>query len=300
MEIENMELRQLQYFQEVCRSGSFTRAAANLYVAQPVITNAIHKLEAELGVRLLNRNNKMIALTAEGQVFLERITFLLEYAGDVIQEMHDFDNPNRSSLRLGIPPQIGNYFFPHLFTTFSALYPGLNLVVTEESSSNIVALVEKGELEVGLVVLPESAPHINARFLFTQPIVVCVGKDHPLNGRTELDLIELKDEKFIMRRPESYQRNLIVFHCNKSGFSPNIIFSSSQIQTIKTMVANNIGIAFFMEMTVRDDASVTMIPLRDPVCVNIGLVWKKEKYISKAAHAFIKFTGTDLFPHPNT
>lgn len=118
-----MEIRQLQYFQEVCRSGSYTRAAASLYVAQLVITNAIHKLETELGVRLLNRNNKMIALTVEGQVFLERINYLLEYTNDILQEMHDLDNPSRSSLRLGIPPQIGNYFFPHLFTKFNACTP---------------------------------------------------------------------------------------------------------------------------------------------------------------------------------
>lgn len=176
------------------------------------------------------------------------------------------------------------------------MYPSLNLVVTEESSSNIIALIEKGELEVGLVILPESSSNLDVRFLFTQPTVLCVGKAHHLRGRTNIDLIELQNEKFIMRKPGSYQRNLIVFNCQKLGFSPNIFFSSSQIQTIKTMVANNIGIAFFMEMTVADDPSMTIIPLRDPLPVNIGLVWKKEKYISKAAHAFINFAGTDLFP----
>lgn len=288
-----MELRQLQYFKEVCRSGSFTKAAANLYVAQPVITNAILKLEAELNVRLLHRTNKSVTLTDEGQVFLERVNVLLEFAADIFQEMRDFDTLKGASLRLGIPPQIGNYLFPHVFTRFSAIYPALDLVVAEESSSTIISLVEKGELEVGIVVLPEkSSTSVQSRVLFQQPIVLCVGKSHPLSGRTEVDLAELREDKFIMRKPGSLQRDIVIQQCHKHGFSPNVIFSSSQIQTIRTLVANNAGISFLMEMTVRGDQTIQPIALKEPILLNIGVVWKKEKYITKVAHAFIDFVCT--------
>ena len=285
-----MELRQLQYFQEVCRAGNFTKAAANLYVAQPVITNAIIKLETELNVRLLNRTNKSVSLTEEGKVFLQRINILLEYASDIYQEMRDFNPLNLGSLHFGIPPQIGNFLFPYVFTDFRSLYPNLQLTVTEESSSTIITLVESGELEVGIIVMPEvNPPTIRSRLLFKQPIVLCVGKNHPLSRRTEIDLAELRDENFIMRKPGSLQRDIIIQQCRQHGFSPTIIFSSSQIQTIRTLVAKHVGVAFLMEMTIRGEQMIQPIPLKDPVSLNIGVVWKKGKYISKAAHAFIDF-----------
>lgn len=285
-----MELRQLQYFKEVCHSGSFTKAAANLYVAQPVITNAIQKLENELNVRLLHRTHKSVTLTDEGKVFLERVNVLLEFASDIFKEMRDFDAQNFGSLRLGIPPQIGNYLFPHVFVRFTSLYPALNLVVAEEGSSTIINMVDNGELEVGIVVLPDKKPtNVQTHILFQQPIVLCVGKEHLLCDRDTVDLSELRNEKFIMRKPGSLQRDIVIREFEKHGISPNIIFSTSQIQTIRTLVANNAGVSFLMEMTIRGDQSIHPIALKEPILLNIGVVWKKEKYISKAAHAFIDF-----------
>jgi DNA-binding transcriptional LysR family regulator len=298
----NMELRQLQYFQEVCRSNSFTKAAANLFVAQPVITNAILKLEAELNVRLLNRTNKSVSLTAEGQVLWERTNTLLELVSDIFQEMRDFNAPKGGTLNLGLPPQIGNILFPSVFTKFRNLYPDLQLIVNEETSLSIISLVEKGDIEVGIIVLPDVKPeHVETRILFQQPIVLCVGKSHPLSTRRKVSLEELRNEKFIMRKPGSLQRDIVMNQCQKHQFSPDIILSSSQIQTMRTLVANHVGIAFFMEMTVRDDPTIKQIALKEPFSVNIGVVWKKEKYISKAAQAFINFvcsTCTNQIPEP--
>jgi len=291
-----MEMRQLQYFQEVCRSGSFTKAAINLFVAQPVITNAIHKLEDELGVRLLNRTNKAVSMTAEGEVLLERVDVLLGLADEIFQEMCDFNMLNKGSLRLGVPPQIGNYLFPRLFAEFSVLYPKLNLVVSEEVSGVTISLLEKGDLDVGIVVLPESLPNMETRFLFTQPIVLCVAKSHRLNGCDSVDWAQLQDEKFIMRKPGSIQRDLVIRQCQQHGFSPNIIFSTSQIQTIKTLVTHNLGIAFLMEITVQGDSSLHVIPLTEPTSVKIGLAWKKGRYVSKAVQTFINFV-IDAYRH---
>ncbi|EGO65261.1 LysR family transcriptional regulator [Acetonema longum] len=292
-----MELRHLEYFKEVCRSGSFTKAASNLYVAQPVVTNAILKLEAELNVRLLHRSNKSVTLTNEGQLFLTRIESLLELADDIHKEMRDCNSHNSGSLRLGIPPQIGNRLFPYVFIHFNKRYPDLNLIVTEENSSCIISMVAKGELEVGIVVLPETPlENVQSQTLFQQQIVLCVGTGHPLRGRETVALSELRNEKFIMRKPGSLQRDIMIQRCQACGFTPNIIFSSSQIQTIRTLVAHNVGISFLMQMIVLDERKIRPISLKDPILLNIGVVWKKDKYISKAAQAFIDFVCTTWKP----
>jgi DNA-binding transcriptional LysR family regulator len=287
-----MELRELGYFQEVCRTGSFTRAAANLYVAQPSVTNAIHKLEAELGVQLLNRTNKTVSITPEGQIFFDRINTLLNLVNEITQEMRDFNTLSRGSLKLGIPPQIGANLFPDLFMEFGALYPNLNLSVFEEGSVATLDLLEKGELDVGIIILPDLAPNLNTYHLRQETILLCLSPQHPLNRRTEVSFAELRDEKFILRKTDSFHRDIVINQCRKHGFAPNIVFSSNQIQTIKSLVAKNVGIAFFMEMVVKNDPTVVALPLSAPLSVSIGVAWKKGRYISKAAQAFIDFAAT--------
>ncbi|MDR3592613.1 MAG: LysR family transcriptional regulator [Negativicutes bacterium] len=287
-----MELRELEYFREVCRTGSFTRAAVNLYVAQPSVTNAVRKLESELGVQLFHRTNKTVTITPEGQVFLERITALLCMAEEIVQEMRDFDTLSRGSLKLGIPPQIGANLFPDLFMEFGALYPNINLSVFEEGSVATLDLLEKGELDVGIIVLPETAHELNIHHLRQEPILLCLSPRHPFNGRDVVDFSELRDEKFILRKTDSFHRNIVLEQCRRHGFTPNVIFSSNQLQTIKSLVAKNVGIAFFMEMVVKHDPTLVSLPLREPLSVHIGLAWKKGRYTSKAAQAFIDFAIT--------
>lgn len=284
-----MELRELEYFQEVCRTGSFTKAAANLYVAQPSVTNAIRKLEAELGVQLLNRTNKTVTVTPEGHLFLERTTTLLGMVEELTQEMHDMNNLSWGSLKLGVPPQIGANLFPSLFMEFGTLYPNINLSVFEEGSAATVNLLEKGELDVGIVILPEANDNLHTRPLRQEPILLCVSPLHPLGKRNIVDFSELRDEKFILRKTDSFHREIVVSQCRKYGFVPNVVFSSNQIQTIKSLVAKNVGVAFFMEMVVASDPSIAAIPLGEPLSATIGLAWKKGRYTSKATQAFIEF-----------
>jgi Transcriptional regulator len=284
-----MELRQLQYFCEICHTGSFTKAAANLFVAQPVITNAIHKLEDELEIRLLNRTNKTVTLTAEGRRMLERTEILLGFTNDIYREMTDFNQLSRGSIRLGIPAQIGNYLFPRIFGEFGTRYPKLDLFAAEVVSGQIITMLEKDELDVGIIVLPDSLPNMEKQLLFKQNILLCLSKTHPLCQQKEVSFSDLKNEKFIMRMPGSQQREIIFQECQKCGFIPNVIFSSSQVQTIKTLVARNIGISFLMEISLLDETSIYTIPMAEPISLNIGLVWKKERYISRATQAFMDY-----------
>lgn len=284
-----MELRQLEYFREVCRTGNFTRAAANLYVAQPAVTAAIHKLEDELEVQLFDRNNKRVTLTPEGRLFLERVQGLLAMANDITQEMRDFGTLEGGIIRLGVPPQIGAYLFPKIFLEFGTRFPRLQLNVSEEGSAGTVRLLEKGELDVGLVILPEDPGDLVTRPIRREPILLCLSPLNPLCRQAPVPFADLKDEKFILRKTDSFHREIVLRECRRCGFIPNVILSSSQIQTIKSLVSKNVGIAFFMEMVTRDSPEMVALPLAEPLHVTIGLAWKRGKYVSRATQAFIDF-----------
>jgi len=284
-----MELRQLRYFREICHTGSFTQAATNLFVAQPVITNALHKLEDELKVQLLNRTNKAVTLTAEGRLLLEKSEALLSLADEVYREITDFNYLSSGSIRLGIPAQIGNYLFPRIFGEFNLLYPHLNLVASEIESGKIVSLLEKDDLDIGIVVLSDNLSTMRTKFLFNQNVLLCVAEEHPLRLQKSVSFPDLQNERFIMRMPGARLRDIIIDQCKKNGFIPNIVFSSSQIQTIKTLVSRNIGISFLMELSVLDDPSIFTVPMATSLNLNIGLVWKKGRYVSKSTQTFIDY-----------
>lgn len=288
-----MDLRGLEYFREVCRTESFTQAAANLYVAQPGITNAIRKLEAEFKVQLFKRDHRSVSLTPEGKVLYQRVEKLLNFANDIKQELWDFNNFNKGNLSLGLGPQIGASLFPDIYLDFSKRYPKIDFSVLEEGAITLLDLIEKGELDLAIVVLPEAYKYINIYPLCQQTIKLCVAKDHWLSSSSVVNFAELSQEKFILRKSGSFHREIILHQCRKNGFVPNIIFSSNQTQLITSMVAKNTGIAFFMDMAVKNNSDIVTIDLQEPLLVTIALIWRKEKYVSKAMQAFIEFIRSE-------
>ena len=284
-----MDLRQMKYFQEVCRECNFTRAAANLFVAQPAITNAIRKLETELGTKLLNRTNKEVSLTSEGRILLERVSHILVSVEETLQEMQDIKGLKRGALSLGVPPQIGAYMFPVIFTEFGSRFPALKLNVFEQGSAATTASLEKGELDVGIVILRNPSPLLKTVTLHLEPVCLCVSPEHRLAGQKLVDFSELRHEKFVLRQKDSFFREIVLELCQKHEFTPNVVLSSNQIQTIKALVAKNVGITLLMEMVLKNDPSVASIHLEGSPSVSIGLAWKKGKYVSEATQAFIDF-----------
>ena len=290
----------MEYFQAVSRLQNFTRAAEELHVAQPSITSAIHKLEEELGVILFDRSHKKITLTTEGVAFGARIEKILFDIRQVVEEMDDFNKLKKGSIKFAVPPMIGAYLFPNIFNLFKAAHPNLELLVYEEGSLAARNMLEKEELDLGIIILPEGAPMLNGIPIVQQEIVLCVAPDHPLSAAESVSFSQLQQESFVLLKEEFFHRRLILDECTRHGFMPRVVLSSNQIETIKAMVASNAGISFLMKMVVRNHSNLVGIPLAEPLKITIGLAWKKGKYLSKAAQAFIDFivdyTNSPQFP----
>lgn len=129
-----VELRQLECFQMVGRLGSITEAAQQQNVVQPSVSVAIKKLEAELGVKLLDRSRRKVTLTSVGRIFLQRVNYILGYLQDSVAEMNDYRMAQKGSVRIGITPIMGALLFPHAFANFQEHNPGVNVTVVEEGS----------------------------------------------------------------------------------------------------------------------------------------------------------------------
>lgn len=285
-----MELRQIEYFCMVGKLQSFTRAAEQLHISQPSITQAIRKLEEEIDVQLFDRSKKKAVLTLEGQAFLSRMEKILDDCQQAIQEAKDFKTWRKGTVKLGVPPMIESYLFPDIFSCFKQAYPGLQLIAFEETSSlDAAAKLEKDELDLAIIILPENSETLNTSVITQEQLVLCMHPNHPLRQQKTVRFDQLKNEQFILLKEKSYQHQVVVSRCLRQHFMPNTILSSNQIKTIKSLIANGSGISLLMTMVVRDDQHIAVVPLQEPIIFDIGLAWKKDKCLSNASIAFIKF-----------
>ena len=132
-----MKINQMEYFAQVCRLGTITRAAKELHVSQPSVTAAIHEMEKELGVSLFYRRNNKLYLTEEGNFVLDRVVDILKDVERLDRDLKGFVG-TKNLIRLGVPLQIGACLLPLLFGKFRKMNPEVKLEIQESGAMDIV------------------------------------------------------------------------------------------------------------------------------------------------------------------
>ncbi|MDF2570290.1 MAG: cynR 5 [Sporomusa sp.] len=290
-----MELRQLEYFQMVCRLNSISKAAEHLHIAQPSVSIAIQKLEEELGIQLFHRTHRQITPTSEGLIFLQRVNKILTQVGDSINEMNDLKSFPKGSIKIGIPPMIGIFLFPQIFAQFRKQYPHIELTAVEGGSLTIQNLVEQGRIDIGIITQSNSSSALEILPITTGQIHVCLPPHHPLSSLASIPFNKLRDQPFILLKEDTYNRQVVIEECKKYHFTPNIVFSSSQVETIISLIELEIGISFLFDAIAKNYSKIYSCPLSEPINFQIVLAWNKNRYLTSTSKAFIDFmTGTHL------
>lgn len=293
-EVAVIELRQLEYFQMASRLRNITRAAERLRVSQPNITVAIKKLEAELGIQLFDRSQKQLSLTPEGAVFLNRIELALRNIQDAVLEVNDYKQLQKGVIKIGIPPMIGAYLFPKIFSSFQRRYSHLDIYLHEEGSMSIREQLERDELDFGIIIISGASQNLELLPMSRNQIVCCVPETSPLAKEKFITWDTIEKSNIVMLKEGSFLRKTIFEHMKGAGITPKIVLESNQVVTLKGLVASGVGLGFLLDIVVEDTPGVVAIPLADPLFVDVGLAWKKDRYISKAAQSFIDFCKETL------
>jgi len=287
-----MDLKKMEYFESVSRLKSFTKAAEELHVAQPSITVSILKLEEELGVCLLQRNQRSVDLTREGEIFLVRVKNILNDVQNIVNEMYDLGSKANRELKLAIPTSLGSWMFPIIFSEYTSRCPHVILNIRELGVQNIINRVCDETIELGLIVLSDPAPPYMTLPFYHGQLLVMVPRDHPLSHYEKIPFEILKDERFILCAGGSYIKKRVMAECEKYSFTPDIIFTPLQVVTSFNMVASGAGITFVLDDTiaiVKDNPHIAIRPLAEPIEFQTGFIWAKDKYLSAVALDFIKF-----------
>lgn len=286
-----MDIRQIEYFTEVAKQLSFTKAASVLHVSQPSISKAIQNLEVELGVPLFYRSSKQLELTDAGQAVLINAQHVLEAFKNLRSELTDLMDLKKGQIRIGIPPIVGAEFFSKLVSQYKEKFPYIQIILTEVGSKKIRLGVEAGELDIGLICnLSVANEHLESIGILKDPLKLIVHRDHPLASESFVEVSDLEKETFIIYRKDFTLYDRIIEECSKNGFFPSIACESSQKDLIIEMVAAKLGIALLPKKIcdkIQYD-SIVAIPFKEEqIFLELGMTWKKNKYLSFAVREFI-------------
>lgn len=284
-----MELRQLEYFRQVCRLGGVGRAAEALHVSQPSISVSLQKLEEDLGVPLFDRRQRRLRLTREGERMLEHAETILRHSANAQEEMRDYGASRKGLIRLGLTPIVGAFVFPALFAGFRARHPDLELRCLEEGSLAIRRKLAASELDLGLLIVSEAPPSLEVRPLAASAIHVCLPPHHPLAQEAQLTLPQMAAEPFLLFQEDAYMRQLILRECGRHGVTPDIRFSSRQIETILSLVEEGVGVGFLPAAIAGKHPRVVSRPLAPALSIQAGFAWNRAAYLSRASRLLLDY-----------
>lgn len=292
-----MELRQLQYALQIAAEKNFSRAAEKLHIAQPSLSQQLSKLEKELGVLLFQRNTNSVELTHAGAAFMEKARSILDMVGQLTKEMEDISDMKKGKLIVGSLPITGSHVLPRVLPLFHNRYPGIEIHLVEDTTQVLEHLTAAGQTDLCLLTLPVQEPNLAYDNLLEEEIVLAVPSQHPLaaraangEGQAAVTIEELKKEPFIVLKRGQGFRQIAVELCQEHGFEPRIVFESSNIETVQSLVAAGMGIAFVPHMIAIGHGSTfkpVYLHLKERPSRMLVVAHRKGRYMSKAAEAFL-------------
>jgi DNA-binding transcriptional LysR family regulator len=285
-----MELRQIRYVLAVAEERSFSRAAGRLHLAQPSLSQQIAKLEKLLGVTLFHRLPQHVELTDAGQRFVQVAQSLIDMAEGLEREMRAYAVGESGKLLVGSLPITGAYVLPRVIPAFTKQFPGVELQLIEDTSSNLEQLLVRGKIDVSLLTMPIADPSLEVIPAIHEEIYLAVPPQHPLAKRQEVDLAELAGQPFILLKEGQGFRTISLRLCEQAGFRPRIVFESSNIQTVQSLVAAGMGFSFAPKM-------ITLAPgtTEPPVYLSLTgrpfrtlvVAYRKDRPLSRPAESFV-------------
>lgn len=284
-----MDIRHLEYFIEVARYCSFTKAAQTLYISQPAISKAIKNIEDEFGIVLFDRSGKKVILTDAGKILYNQAKSIVKSFNSLSTEINDLVNLEKGNIRIGLPPMIGSNFFPKVITQFHEKYPNVTIQLVEVGAKRVETEVGNGNLDMGVAVLPTDEEIFHTFQFVKDSLKLIVHPSHPLAEREVVTLSELAEEDFVYFHEDFTLHDRILEECLNRGFEPRIISKSSQWDFIVEMVAFNLGIALMPETICKELTCVKVLPLTEPeIPWHLGIIWRRDGYLSFAAREWIK------------
>jgi len=286
-----MNLRELQYLVAVDEERHFHRAAERCFVSQPTLSGQLKKLEEELGVLLVERTSRQVAMTEVGRIVADKARGILAEVKGIREVAETFHDPMAGELHVGLIPTVAPYLLPVIMPALKKTYPKLRLWLHEYQTGVLLERLHRAELDLLILALPVDSSEFAELNLYLEPFQLAVPRTH--SGEFDQPLIQLGDlenREMLLLEEGHCLRGQALDVCFMAGASENTGFHASSLETLRHMVGEDMGMTLIPELAVpvrptRADP-IRYIPFADPKPNRrIGMLYRHGSYREEAYRA---------------
>jgi DNA-binding transcriptional LysR family regulator len=282
----NLDLGDLRAFVAVAERGSFHAAASDIHLSQPALSRRVAKLEASLGVRLLDRTTRKVELTTVGRDFARKARELLNGLDQSLLGISEIAERLSGEVTVACVPSAVRYFLPGVLQRYHEKYPRIVLRIADEGAGDVLSSVARGEADFGVNYIGAHEPNIEFEPVLKESFVVACRKDHALAKRRKVSWAELGKYDYMTVAKASGNRFLLDLALAETPDRPRSFCEVRHVMTVVSLVEAGLGIAAVPQLAMPPGDHPTLVSVRlvEPaVTRTVGLIRRRGIALSPAA-----------------
>lgn len=292
----SVTLRQMRYFVSAVETGKFSLAAADCGVTQSAITLALKSLEDHLGASLFDRTPTGVTLTQEGHRFLQKVRAILADVAEATRSVEKEPSAAiKGKLRIGTTDTVIGYFLGSHLMRFRNRFPDIDVEITQYERPELEERLIAGEYDLGVMLVSNLRRRdvLGSSILFPSQRRLWLPARHRLLDREQISLLDLASEPYVMLTVDEADQTALSYW-NRAGVSPNVVLRTANVEAVRTLVGQGMGISILSDMVFRpwslegDRIEVRNVVEKIP-SMDVGMAWRLADSISPAAEEFRTF-----------
>ncbi len=283
----NYSLRQLRVFVAVSRYGSFSRAGESIGLSQSAVSHSMKELEAEMGVRLLDRTTREVALTDAGLRLANRVEPLLDELHAMLLDTRSFGTQHNGRVRIASSQTISAQLMPQCIASGALQYPDICVLLRDQAQQLVLNSVRNAEVDFGIVIDPGENTDLDCEPILHEPFLMMCREDHPLAALPEVKWQALNGQKLVLQDYASGSRILIDGALKAQKVKAEIVQEIGHPATLFPMVEAGIGISVIPALALPgpEGSKLVVKSLVPEINRVLMLVKRKNRSLSPAAQA---------------
>ncbi|MDH5649695.1 MAG: DNA-binding transcriptional regulator OxyR [Gammaproteobacteria bacterium] len=284
-----MNLRELEYLVAISEERHFHKAAQRCFVSQPTLSGQLKKLENELGILLVERNNRQVIMTDVGEAVADQARNILAQAKGIKEIAQSFYDPMAGELHVGLIPTVAPYLLPIVMPALRRHYPKLRLWLHEYQTMALLEKLRRAELDVLILALPvqTGTNEFAELHLFNEPFQLAVARNEALADKSVISLNDLDNREILLLEEGHCLRDHALEVCLTAGALENAAFHASSLETLRHMVAEGMGITLMPELAVprkqTKNDTIRYLSFKEPKPIRrLGMLYRKGSYRKEA------------------
>lgn len=270
-----MNLRDLNYLITLHETKHFGQAAKRCFVSQPTLSTQIKKLEDELGVLLVERNNKSVLFTKTGDQIVALAKEALQTCNQIKETAKLSQDPFCATIHLSLIPTVGPYLLPKVIQNIKKQLPKANLFLHEEKTDDALSLLQNGSIDAAIMALPVPIDQVTTKKLYKEEFYAALPKNHSLSKKKQLTINDIPTEELLLLAEGHCLRDQALDACHLQSTPSD--YESTSLETLRYMVASGAGITLLPKSATEiKNKLVEIRPFKNPAPYReIVMVWRK-------------------------